>query len=388
MNPRGLPPISPQARAVAEANNLASLLEAAAKGLKHRRHQRTLGPARAAIKGVMASYFSRQKAALLAAIEPEIKIALWHQPPPVLREAATPKGKRFAASLIPTSLSPLKFEVTNEERNDFDRAITESIIGAGKTLAAELGAAKGTTLSEDVAGQYLRDNSLAKLTGGFESTTVDRLRGAIADAWDAGGSYEKIISAIKETMDDFSDARAGMIAQTEANDAYNAGRLAMANEADMDEKSWDPDGEACEEICQPNVEAGWIPLDEDFPSGDDAPSAHPNCFLGDTLISAGGVTAAVRRWYEGQILDVRLIDGHQFSVTPNHPVLGPCGWSAARLLQVGDYVAQCLGPSTAAFLLDPDNHHVETRIEEIGDTLFVAGGMSAAGVPVDRKSVV
>ena len=126
MNPRGLPPISPQARAVAEANNLASLLEAAAKGLKHRRHQRTLGPARAAIKGVMASYFSRQKAALLAAIEPEIKIALWHQPPPVLREAATPKGKRFAASLIPTSLSPLKFEVTNEERNDFDRAITES----------------------------------------------------------------------------------------------------------------------------------------------------------------------------------------------------------------------------------------------------------------------
>lgn len=42
------------------------------------------------------------------------------------------------------------------------------------------------------------------------------------------------------------------------------------------EKSWDQGGDACPE-CQDNAGAGWIPFDEDFPSGDDSPPAHPNC---------------------------------------------------------------------------------------------------------------
>ena len=72
--------------------------------------------------------------------------------------------------------------------------------------------------------------------------------------------------------------RTELIAQTEANDAYNDGRHSIAIGLDMDEKRWDPDGTAaCEEICQPNADQGWIPIDEDFQSGDDAPSGHPRC---------------------------------------------------------------------------------------------------------------
>ena len=51
----------------------------------------------------------------------------------------------------------------------------------------------------------------------------------------------------------------------------------MADEFGADEKSWDGDGEACEEICQPNIDAGWIDIDDDFPSGDQQPTAHPRC---------------------------------------------------------------------------------------------------------------
>jgi hypothetical protein len=42
-------------------------------------------------------------------------------------------------------------------------------------------------------------------------------------------------------------------------------------------KAWNPDGTACVEICVPNVLAGWIPIEDDFESGDGAPPGHPNC---------------------------------------------------------------------------------------------------------------
>jgi len=266
------------ASVVAEANHLASLIEAAARGLKHRRHQATLGPVRARLKGLFADYFRRQGEAILAEVEPHIKAALWGQPPPI-REAARNGGKRFAQNLIPTSLQPLRFAVTDGEEADWQKAITDAIVGAGKTIAAEL-KAKGRALAEDVPSGYLREHSLTKLTGGFADTTVERLRGAVADAWDAGGSYDQIVGAIKGTMDDFSDTRAGLIAQTEGNDAYSFGRRQMADEMGMTEKAWDPDGECCADICQPNVDAGWIDIDEDFPSGDSEPTAHPGCDCG------------------------------------------------------------------------------------------------------------
>lgn|GEM_PF-105765 len=40
------------------------------------------------------------------------------------------------------------------------------------------------------------------------------------------------------------------------------------------EKSWV--GGTCE-VCQDNSDAGWIDMDDTFPSGDDEPPAHPNC---------------------------------------------------------------------------------------------------------------
>lgn len=43
------------------------------------------------------------------------------------------------------------------------------------------------------------------------------------------------------------------------------------------EKRWETDGDPCP-ICQENEDAGWILADEAFPSGDDEPLAHPNCY--------------------------------------------------------------------------------------------------------------
>lgn len=54
--------------------------------------------------------------------------------------------------------------------------------------------------------------------------------------------------------------------------AGKAGQIRVA----MYEKLWVTDGEPCE-ICDENAIAGWIPMDEEFPSGHDEPDAHPNC---------------------------------------------------------------------------------------------------------------
>ena len=182
---------------------------------------------------------------------------------------ASQQGKTFARSLMPTSLHPLTFSATAGEKNEYDSAISDLITAAAESL--------GGTTGADLAGEYLRKHSLAKLTGGLNQTSIERLQDSIATAWDKGGSYNDIVSAITETFDDFSETRAGLIAQTEAADAYNAGRRETALSLDYDEHSWETEsGDPCP-VCEDNEAAGWIDIDDDFPSGDDAPTAHPNC---------------------------------------------------------------------------------------------------------------
>jgi hypothetical protein len=187
----------------------------------------------------------------------------------------TAAGKRFANVLLPSSVSPLAFAVTASEDAEYAAAIQSAIAGAAKVLSAEMEA--GDWSAPNVATNFLRQNSLSKLTGDLAETTKDRLRNAIADAWDKGGSYDQIVGAIQDTVEQFSSVRAGMIAQTETNDAYNEGRDAMARSAGLSEKSWETEsGNPCE-VCLGNVDDGWIDIDDTFSSGDVTATAHPGC---------------------------------------------------------------------------------------------------------------
>lgn len=257
------------------------------RGLNRKRHQAHLAPAMAAVKGVIAGYFRRQGEALLVAIEPHIPTlhtsgdstegrmhgvlsdgSLW------MMEASN-GGKSLAASVLPDSLAPLRFAITAGESVAFQQALTTVIEGAAATLSQEM--SLGTIAAPSVASDYLAVNSLSKLTGEIASATKDKLRAAIADAWDAGGSYTQIVDAIKSTVEEFSDVRAGMIAQNEVNDAYNAGRTATARAAGLSEKSWETESANPCPVCTGNEDDGWIGMDDSFSSGDDAPTAHVNC---------------------------------------------------------------------------------------------------------------
>ena len=227
-------------------------------GLKHPRHADHLVPIRAEATAVLRRFFRRQKALLLKQIKPK------------LREA---EGDNKAAAVIPDAL-PLA--VSGNASYDYGKALSAAIEAGYASMADEL--PDGVPeLSEDIVQSYLQDHSLTKLTGNFDTTTVERLRNALADAYEHGADYDGLVDAVQAEYAGFNDVRAGMIAQTEMNAAYNAGRKQLGLDMGFNEKAWDPDGMACEEICVPNVLDGWIAMDDVFDSGDDAPPGHPNC---------------------------------------------------------------------------------------------------------------
>jgi hypothetical protein len=106
--------------------------------------------------------------------------------------------------------------------------------------------------------------------------------------------------------------RATVIARTEAIGALNAGR-AEAFRAVAEE---DPD--------QP-MERIWL------------------CVLPGTPVVANGVQAVARRWYDGEVWELRTASGRRVSLTPQHPVLTARGWVPAQFLQLGDQLLSVQG---------------------------------------------
>lgn len=110
-------------------------------------------------------------------------------------------------------------------------------------------------------------------------TTREMIRRIIADGLGNNIGRDAIADEIMNSVA-FSEDRAAIIANFEVGTANSQGALQGMHEARDTGlhvlKVWYPDAEACE-ICLENADAGPIPLEDQFPSGDDAPLAHPNC---------------------------------------------------------------------------------------------------------------
>jgi len=114
-------------------------------------------------------------------------------------------------------------------------------------------------------------------------STRDMIRGDISQALQEGWTNDQLAAKLSDNYA-FSSDRAMVIARTETIRASNSGSLSAAVASGIilkkewttagDDKVDDGDGTG---PCEINEEKGPIPLDEDFPSGDDAPPAHPNC---------------------------------------------------------------------------------------------------------------
>lgn len=240
--------------------------------LTHDSHARLIDPIKRRVQKIVARYFLRQKKALLDDIPLRFHVGK------EFREASADDedyGHKRAGELVPEILAPLTMLVTDREEGQYAAAIKLAVERAQKQLADEI--ATDTRIPETQMSRYVRDNSLAKLTGDFSETTKQRLRSAIAEAINAGGTGADIVSAIKETMEDFTDYRAKLVAQTEVNTAYNFGRHALADAAGMTEKSWVTESGAPCAICLANTAEGWVDINANFSSGQPYPTSHPRC---------------------------------------------------------------------------------------------------------------
>lgn len=108
--------------------------------------------------------------------------------------------------------------------------------------------------------------------------TRDLVRDTVTQAFTDGWSRDTLAERLQDAYA-FSDQRADLIARTEISNAQIQGSLTGWRASGVvTQKQWILGSEHDrDDICDENAAAGAIPLDADFPSGDDAPPGHPNC---------------------------------------------------------------------------------------------------------------
>ncbi|MFA4972855.1 MAG: phage minor head protein [bacterium] len=164
---------------------------------------------------------------------------------------------------------------------------------AAKDFIAQFGAEdfaeKAFSLDNPKAVKFLEDHAASMVTK-IDATTRDQMRTLLTHAADEGWSYGKTAKAIKDRFDGFAglkpqlhiESRAHLVAVTESRMAYEEANLQTAlglQAAGLEmEKYWMNSGDSrVSDGCRDNTAAGWIPIDEDFPSGDAASPRFPGC---------------------------------------------------------------------------------------------------------------
>lgn len=97
------------------------------------------------------------------------------------------------------------------------------------------------------------------------------------------------------------------------------------------------------------------------------------CLLGDTLVSGAVVNAALRRWYDGNVVEIVTEGGRKFTTTPNHPMLTRRSWVHAGELNEGDYLVCYCGEKHFGTSGDEHVTAPPTTIAEIFDSLSAVG---------------
>lgn len=191
-------------------------------------------------------------------------------------EANAPSDLPPGADRVAKDAGDFEDDAAAQETADL---VAEAVAVGGQDAAILLDIEGGFNVSNPRAIEYMRDYS-ANLITGINEETERRVRDLLADAIEEGRSYGSVARGLRDLFDDFSKDRADLIAKTELGNAYSEGTRQAGlqlKDAGLDmEKRWLTVGDPCP-ICEDNEAEDWIDIDDDFPSGDDAPLAHPNC---------------------------------------------------------------------------------------------------------------
>ena len=234
----------------------------------------------ATMKGALATalentldYLQKNKLGKLAKAKPKNP----DDPDEPESDQPTAEQNAAAAEAIADNIDLSSLQVIASE---LEIPLTDVADAVGNMALAQLNIKDPDSLTSvnERAADWASDHA-AELVSQLEDTTRDNLKDTITAALDEGWSHDELVKELTEEYS-FSDARAELIATTETNNANNMGALqgyltAQKNGVDV-KKQWWPDVTPCP-ICLANAAEGPIALEDNFLSGDAAPTAHPNC---------------------------------------------------------------------------------------------------------------
>lgn len=211
--------------------------------------------------------------------------------------------------------------------------------------------------------------------------TREFLRADVSAAMDEGLGANELASRLSENYA-FSDTRAEVIARTETARADIAGsQIGWQSSGLVSMREWNAAPECCDE-CQ-EMHGELAPLDGPFKGGADVP-LHPQCLVGDSRVLADGITSAMKRWFDGDIVVIRTASGKQLSCTTNHPILTSKGWVAAGVLNIGGNVISS-GVSDWMTCGSVDDKNAPPAIKNVAESFLSASGVISAEVPVSSE---
>ncbi len=109
--------------------------------------------------------------------------------------------------------------------------------------------------------------------------------------------------------------------------------------------------------------------------------ARTECFPPDAPVTSARVTAAYRRWFEGEMVTVTLEDGSQVSGTPNHPMLTGSGWAGLGSLAEGDHLIR------DGFRVEDSGTPADLDVEQVPPTISqVFEAFQAVAVPSRERT--
>lgn len=201
-----------------------------------------------------------------------------------LSKAIPPDKDAATAKKINDLLAAFELEIAATLEEELSKIAS----GAGRIVLATIQPEGESALVDQVFGRAVDYSSRrtgeligknARGTGELAETTRNRIRAAITAGLEDNVGSAQIGDMLRDDFG-FSEARADLIASTEIANANGAGSYAGLQEAAATglqiEHAWLCEIDACE-ICLANQAQGWIPLEEAFDSGDQHPTAHPNC---------------------------------------------------------------------------------------------------------------
>lgn len=235
-------------------------------------------------------------------------------------------------------------------------------------------------------GRYLTEvrNRMARTP----DEVYDLIAGEIAEGVNLGDSIPQLAERVQQTLaatgTDRWENRATTVARTEAIGALNAARMdafrAVAeDEGGVFEKIWISTSDSRTRETHVLADGQRVPLDQPFlvggarlmfPGDPSGPADEViNCVIGSTEIDWPGqlVQGSTRRRHTGPFIQLVTSEGHDLTVTPNHPVLTPIGYVPAGLLSPGQSVM------ASAFPVSPNVDNAPSSAEEIHRSLCERG---------------